>query len=271
MERWKPNREPTKQEQFILKRLETKRKLFGFLRRHRHELFDDQFQGERETMYRDTGAGSDPRPPAQLAMALLLQGYLGLSDADAVEAAVMALRWQMVLGCLGATEPPFSQGALQAFRERLIAHDMDRRLLDRTVELARATKEFDWKKLPKTLRVAIDSAPLEGAGRVEDTLNLLAHAARRVVDCAADLLRWTPEQVCREARAPLLLAPSLKAGGSRHSTLRFRMCRPRAGPAGLLCRHRSRVSPLPSASPRPGHRRCVGAAGRKLVSPRRAP
>ncbi len=49
----------------------------------------------------------------------------------------------------------FSQGALQAFRERLIANDMDRRLLERTIELARATSEFDWKKLPKTLRVAI--------------------------------------------------------------------------------------------------------------------
>lgn len=215
MERWRPNREPTKQEQFILKRLETKRKLFGFLRRHRHELFDDGFQAELETMYRDTGAGSDPRPPAQLAMALLLQGYLGLSDADAVEAAVMDLRWQMVLGCLGATEPPFSQGGLQTFRERLIAHDMDRRLLERTVELAKGTKEFDWKKLPKTLRVAIDSAPLEGAGRVEDTLNLLAHAAHNVVECAAGLIGWRPERVCREARATLLLAPSVKAALDR--------------------------------------------------------
>jgi len=92
---------------------------------------------------------------------------------------------------------------------------MDRRLLERTVELARATKEFDWKKLPKTLRVAIDSAPLEGAGRVEDTINLLAHAARKVVECAADLLHWTPERVCREARAPLLLAPSIKAALDR--------------------------------------------------------
>jgi hypothetical protein len=45
---------------------------------------------------------------------------------------------------------------------------MDRRLLERTVELARKTKAFDFKKLPKTLRVAIDSSPLEGAGRVED-------------------------------------------------------------------------------------------------------
>jgi hypothetical protein len=116
MERWSPKQEPTRLEQFILKRLEKKRKLFGFLRRHRHELFDEAFQAELELMYRDTGAGADPVPPAQLAMALLLQGYLGLSDWDAVETAVTALRWQMVLGCLGATEPPFSQGALQGPR-----------------------------------------------------------------------------------------------------------------------------------------------------------
>src|SRR5512141_2857965 len=75
MERWHPKREATRQEQFILKRLETRRKLFGFLRRHRHEIFDDGFQAELESMYSDTGAGSDPVPLAQLAMALMLQGY----------------------------------------------------------------------------------------------------------------------------------------------------------------------------------------------------
>ena len=80
MERWHPKREATRQEQFILKSLETKRKLFGFLCRHRHELFNEAFQAELESMYRTIGAGSEPVPPAQLAMALLLQGYLGLSD-----------------------------------------------------------------------------------------------------------------------------------------------------------------------------------------------
>jgi sigma54-dependent transcription regulator len=57
MERWRPNVTVTRQEQFILKRLEKRRKLFGFLRRHRHEIFDDGFQAELELMYRDTGAG----------------------------------------------------------------------------------------------------------------------------------------------------------------------------------------------------------------------
>ena len=40
-----------------MKRLNRVRKLFGFLREHRHELFDDTFQDQLEGMYRDTGAG----------------------------------------------------------------------------------------------------------------------------------------------------------------------------------------------------------------------
>jgi hypothetical protein len=210
--RWTPPVAPTRQEQFILKRLGRVRKLLGFLRLHRHELFDDALQDELASMYRTTGAGKEARPPAMMAMAMLVQGYLGMSDAEMIELTVLDLRVQMVLGCLGAEEPPFSQGALQEFRERLIAADLDRRVLERTVELAKATQAFDHRKLPKTLRVAIDSSPLEGAGRVEDTFNLLAHAARKVVRCAAGLLGWNEEQVCREAGIPLLLASSLKRG-----------------------------------------------------------
>src|SRR5712691_7734551 len=179
--RWKPSVAPTRQEQFLLKRLDRVRKLLGFLRVHRHELFDDAFQDELASMYRTTGAGKDALPPAMMAMAMLVQGYLGISDAEMVELTVVDLRVQMVLGRLGAEQPAFSQGALQEFRERLIGADLDRRVLERTVELAKRTKAFDHRKLPKTLRVAIDSSPLEGGGRVEDTYNLLAHAARNVV------------------------------------------------------------------------------------------
>jgi hypothetical protein len=204
LRRWNPRRELLRQEEFLMKRLVRTRKLFGFLRAHRHELFDDDFQAELETMYRDTGAGKDPLPPALLAMTLLLQGYHGMSDAEAVEMTVVDLRWQMVLDCLGATEPAFSQGALCDFRARMIAHDMDRRLLERTVVLARTTRAFDWKKLPKTLRVAIDSMPLEGAGRVEDTVNLLAHAARKALVCVAEMLERPASQIAKAAGAPLL-------------------------------------------------------------------
>jgi hypothetical protein len=207
---WNPPRDITRQEHFILKRLKS-HKLFVFLRQHRAELFDEAFQCELDAMYRDTGAGKDPKPPAMLAMATLLQAYSGVSDEQAVELSVVDLRWQMVLACIGATEPPFEQGTLFNFRQRMIRHDMDRRLLERTCELAKSSREFDWRKLPKTLRVAIDSAPLEGAGRVEDTINLLGHAARKVVECAAVILGWKAERVCREADIPVLQGSSVKA------------------------------------------------------------
>ncbi|MCP4967919.1 MAG: IS1182 family transposase [bacterium] len=207
---WNPRTRTTKQEDLLLKRSRKKRKLFAFLREHRAQLFDDAFQEELARMYRDTGAGKDAAPPAQMAMALVMQGYLGLSDSDAVEATVIDLRWQMVLDCLGATAPAFSQGALFDFRQRMIAHDMDRRLLERTAELARSSKGFDAKRIPKTLRIATDSSPLEGAGRVEDSINLIGHAARKVVECAAELVESSYEDLCRKAGIPLLLETSIK-------------------------------------------------------------
>jgi hypothetical protein len=212
MKRWYPIAELSKKEQLIIKRLKRTRKLFAFLRLQRQELFDDAFQDELERMYQWTGAGEEPVPPALLCMALILQAYHRISDAEAVELTIMDLRWQMVLGCVGADEPAFAQATLQTFRERLIRTNMDRRLLERTIEMARKTKEFDWMKLPKALHVAIDSRPFEGAGRVEDTFNLLGHAARKIVECAADLAGMSREEVCREAGIPLLLAPSIKAG-----------------------------------------------------------
>jgi len=210
IDRWNPRQTCTKQEEFILGRLARNGRLFAFLRLYRHELFDEAFQAELESMYRDTGAGREPKPPSLLAMVLLLQAYHGASDASAVNLALFDLRWQMVLDCLGATEPVFSQGVLVDFRDRLIEKGLDRRILERTVELARTTKAFDPKKLPKTLRVAVDSCPLEGAGRVEDTINLLAHAGRNIVACVAGLLEWPKERVCREAGIPLLLESSVK-------------------------------------------------------------
>ena len=51
----------------------------------------------------------------------------------------MDRRWQLVLDCMGAEEPPFSKGTLVGFRKRLIEKDLDRRLVERTVELAART------------------------------------------------------------------------------------------------------------------------------------
>jgi len=158
-------------------------------------------------MYSDMPRGTPPIAPAFLAMVTLLQAYTKLSDAAVVEEVVFDRRWQMVLNCLGAEEPVFSQGVLVDFRRRLIEHEMDKRLLERTVELARETGGFGYK----TLRVALDSSPLWGAGRVEDTINLLGHALEVVVECAASVLEVSAQQVRELAGLQLLGGSSLKA------------------------------------------------------------
>ena len=163
-------------------------------------------------MYRRTGAGKVPIPPAQLAMAVLVQGYLQASDAAFVELTVLDRSVQMVLDCMGAEESAFGQGTLVDFRRRLIQSDLDRRLLERSVEVARKRGGFDSRKLPKSLRVGVDARPVQGAGRVEDTYNLLAHAARNVARCAATLLEWPVERVHRESGATLLSESSIKKG-----------------------------------------------------------
>jgi hypothetical protein len=213
MERWNPGVKCSEREARLLRLAGKSRKLFVFLREHRHEIFDETFQAELETMYRDTGQGEEPQSPALMCMAVLLQGYLQVSDAEAVRLSATDQCWRMVLGTLAQDDdaPAFSQGGLQQFRERLIGHDMDRRVLERTVELAKQTRAFDWKKLPKSVRVAVDSRPLEGAGRVEDTINLLGHAGRKIAECIAAELETSFEEVCQQAGAPLLAASSVKA------------------------------------------------------------
>ena len=164
---WRPPAVPSPAEQAVIKAVR-RAKLFVFLRRHRHELFDEQFQAELAQAYADSPKGQPPVPPARLALATILQAYTGVSDDEVIEATVMDRRWQLVLDCLDAGEPPFSKGTLVGFRRRLIERDLDRRLVERTVELAARTKGFG----ARALRAALDSSPLWGAGRVEDTFNL---------------------------------------------------------------------------------------------------
>lgn len=223
-----PEVELSKREETLLKRFK-KRPLFAFLRRHRHRLFDATFQDELAGMYaEDTQEGGRPPvSPALLGMVTLLQAYTGLSDADAVEEAMADVRWRIVLGLLEAADEaraPFSQGSLVGFRNRLIAHGLDRRLLERTVELAKETGEFGYKNL----RVALDASPLFTAGRVEDAFNLLGHAARDVLTDAAALFGVDAHELANTAGIPLLAADPSKAGGSLKARLDVEWERPEA-------------------------------------------
>ncbi|HYQ91358.1 MAG TPA: transposase, partial [Candidatus Competibacteraceae bacterium] len=204
---WSPPQDLSPAEEKIAARAVKKKKLFVFLRAIRTELLDQAFQEELAEMYRQTGAGKPPLPPALLAMATLLQAYTRVSEQEAVELTLDSKRWQLVLDGLGAEEPLFSQGALFDFRMRRISTGMDQRLLERTVELARARGGFE----AKALRLALDSSPLWGHGRVEDTFNLLGHAAHQVIACLAELTRHEVAHVLEQIGLSLFEAPSLKA------------------------------------------------------------
>ena len=211
---WRPPAEPSPAEQAVIKAVR-RAKLFVFLRQHRHELFDEEFQAELAEAYVDSPKGQPPVPPARLALATILQAYTKVSDDEVIEATVMDRRWQLVLDCMDAGEPPFAKGTLVAFRKRLIEKNLDRRLVERTVELAAATKGFG----ARALRAALDSSPLWGAGRVEDTLNLMGHALRKALGVIAVLQGRGQAAgtavVAAQAGVPELAASSLKAALDR--------------------------------------------------------
>ncbi len=116
---WSPPVELSPAEQTIVKRIR-RAKLFVLLREQRHELFDGAFQEELGRLYTESRRGQPPVPPARLALATVLQAYVGCSDDEVIEATTMDRRWQLVLDCLDASRPPFSKGTLVAFRRRLI-------------------------------------------------------------------------------------------------------------------------------------------------------
>jgi hypothetical protein len=203
---WSPSVATSPEEDWVLRHCK-KAKLFVFLRAHRHELFDDDFQKQLAGMYSGRTAGKEPIAPALLAMVTLLQAAMGVSDEDAVEFALMDQRWQMLLGTLGSRVKPFEQGSLFNFRQRLMAKDMDKVLLERSIALAQKTRGFS----PKALRAAFDASPLFGAGRVEDTFNLIGHAARELLQTVADRLGLELEAAAERAGIPLVTGSSLKA------------------------------------------------------------
>jgi hypothetical protein len=203
--RWRPPVPLSPAEEAVAQHLHRNGKFYVFLREIRAELFDEAFQAELAAAYAPRGTA--PLPAALLAMVTLLQAYDQVSDVEAVTTAQMDRRWQLVLDCLGCARAPFSQGALVTFRARMIAHDLDRKLLDRTVALAKQTGRFGWQHL----RAALDSSPLVGAGRVQDTWNLLGRALGTVATCAAKAVGRPRAEVLRAAQVTLLGAPSLKA------------------------------------------------------------
>jgi IS5 family transposase len=204
---WSAFVEPTTREQQIL-RLCKNRPLYRFLRVHRHLIFDDELVAELNSMYAEAGRGRPPGSPVRLAMAMLLQVAFDEADSEVPMLTAVDLRWRMVLDLLGSPEQPaFSQGTVFNFRQRAIEHGFAEKLLEKTVEVARRTKGFSHKRL----RAVIDSSPLLGAGRVEDTINLIGRAIGQLVRVAALESGRRPDALAEELSLTVFSASSVKA------------------------------------------------------------
>lgn len=203
--RWEVDGRPSAKEKRLVSKLKRGSKFFAFLWEIRSQLFTPAFQDELIAGFERRR--DDNVPPAMLAMVWLLQAYTQSSDRDAVDNAIFDARWQLILGTLGRDDAPFGQGSLPRFRARLVRNNLDQRLVDRTVELARETGLFGHRNL----RGVLDSSPLRGAGRVEDTWNLIGRAMKNLVAALAKANGVAPDELIASLALETMGGSSLKA------------------------------------------------------------
>jgi len=164
---------------------------YGFLATHSHEIFrDDDFSD----LYCGDN-GRDSVPPSVLAIALLLQTYERISDAEVVNRVTFDTRWCVALGT-ELCEKPFAKSTFQLFRAKLIVNEQAQKIFARSLSFA---LESGFLKRNRKMRVALDSTNIFGRGAVKDTYNLLADGIRKLAGIleklsAKGLSQWLSER-----------------------------------------------------------------------------
>jgi transposase len=162
---------------------------YGFLARQGSELFrDDDFV----SLYTQNN-GRMSVPPSILAKALLLQSHDRVSDEEAADRARFDIRWKVALG-IGIDDAPFVKSTLQSFHARLVLHQAEQVLFQRSIDAAKGSGLLKSRKL----KLALDTTPIFGRGAVKDTYNLLADGIRQLVRALAGLSGQAPETWAHE-------------------------------------------------------------------------
>jgi transposase len=115
-------------------------------------------------------------PPSRLAKVLLLQYRTGASDEQAMECVAWDLRWKIALG-LAVDHQGWHPTTLTRFRARLLLHELERVALERTLEIAE-----ELGVLEGPVEQIIDSTPMLGAAATQDTVRLVRHGVRKLLD-----------------------------------------------------------------------------------------
>ena len=115
-------------------------------------------------------------PPSQLAKVMLLQHRTGASDEQAMECVAWDLRWKVALG-LAVDHQGWHPTSLTKFRARLLLHKKEGLALENTLRLAGELGMLDG-----TVEQIIDSTPMLGAAATQDTVRLVRHGVRKLLD-----------------------------------------------------------------------------------------
>jgi transposase/IS5 family transposase len=140
----------------------------------------------------DVTTGRPSVPPSRMFKLLLLQGYEGLSDRQAIERMAFDLRWKAALG-LEVHDRAVAQSTLVEFRARVQLHG--------TMEQAfgRLTQGLMEAGIISAHEVqVVDSTAIWGRGAVEDTYNLIGSAVRKLLGVSAKRRGRTAEELAVE-------------------------------------------------------------------------
>jgi IS5 family transposase len=144
--------------------------VFGWLARHRRELFPDE-------MFVDLFASGRGRPsvPADvMATVITLQALHGLSEVETVDAVTYDLRWKAACG-LAVTAAAFHSTTLTYWRRRLAESKAPNRIFTAVQQVIAETGVLRGRT-----RRALDSTVLDDAVATQDTVTQLIAAIRRV-------------------------------------------------------------------------------------------
>src|SRR6266566_1439397 len=118
-------------------------------------------------------------PPSLLARVLLLQYRCGLSDEQAMESGAWDLRWKVALG-LPVDHRGWHPTSLTKYRARLLLHGKERLALENTLRLAEELGMLD-----APAEQIVDSTPMLGAAATQDTVRLVRHGVKKLLDAVA--------------------------------------------------------------------------------------
>jgi hypothetical protein len=119
--------------------------------------------------------------PSLLAKVMLLQHRTGASDEQAMEAVAWDLRWKVALG-LAVDHQGWHPTSLTKFRARLLLHGKEQLALENTLRLAEEIGLLDG-----AAEQIVDSTPMLGAAATQDTVRLVRHGVRKLLDAVAAL------------------------------------------------------------------------------------